>query len=415
MMNATWMLSLMMVMGQASQAGDVTRQVTELNRLTGTEAIRSGYRNLITNREAGKRVVDAAIDILARKTDGPEKLNTNALYVLGRAAFHLRRNDAGEKFLRDHITQSLELQSPSKILQGYNALIFNLYEVGRFAECEKACQELLDLNLPESADEEGLIKKAQSNVLRRLLMCQARQGNLEKAEQVLKRLERGKALRPIGAADLRCRLLREAGKLEETLKAYQALIDLVDNDEEIKDKEQKVEIIDDLRYSMTGVLMEMKKVDEATTILEQLLKKEPGNPTYNNDLGYIWADNNKNLDKCEQMIRKAIEEDRKLRLKTNEKSGDDAPDDNASYLDSLGWVLHRKGKNEEALKPLLAASRMEGGLNLEIYDHLGDVLAALGRKDEARKAYLEGIEMASASRRDQAKKTEVEKKVKALK
>lgn len=415
MMNATWMLSLMMVSGQAPQAGDVNRQVTELNRLTGTEAIRSGYRNLITNREAGKRVVDAAIELLAKKSDGPEKLNTNALYVLGRSAFHLRRNDAGEKFLRDHITQSLELQSPSKILQGYNALIFNLYEVGRFAQCEKACQELLDLNLPESADEEGLIKKAQSNVLRRLLMCQARQGNLEKAEQVLKRLERGKALRPIGAADLRCRLLREAGKLEETLKAYQALIDLVDNDEEIKDKDQKVEIIDDLRYSMTGVLMEMKKVDEATSILEQLLKKEPGNPTYNNDLGYIWADNNKNLDKCEQMIRKAIEEDRKLRLKTTEKSGDDAPDDNASYLDSLGWVLHKKGKNEEALKPLLAASRMEGGLNLEIYDHLGDVLAALGKKEEARKAYLDGIDMTSASRRDQAKKAEVEKKVKALK
>lgn len=400
--------------GQVSPGGADAERALALNQLTGTEAIRVRSKELVSDREAGKRVIDAAATLLEKAATGQAPFNANALLILGRAAFQLRRNDAGEKFLKAHVAEARALQSPSKILQGYNSLIFNLYEVGKFAECEKTCQELLDFNLPETADEEGLVNKAKSNVFRRLLMCQARQGNLDKAEQALKRLERRGGLKPIGAADLRCRLLREAGKLEDTLKAYQALIDLVDNDEEIKEKDQKVEIIDDLKYSMTGVLMEMRKVDEATGILEALLKKEPDNPTYNNDLGYIWADNNRNLDKCEQMVRKAIEEDRKLRSKAKEKAGGEEPDDNASYLDSLGWVLYRKKKFVEALKPLEEASKMEGGMNIEIYDHLADVLMALGRKDEARKAYSLGLELASASRRDQAKKLEVEKKIKAI-
>lgn len=410
-----FMMAIVSTVGQDSPISSDAGRAIALNQLTGSEAIRAKYKELITDRDSGKRVIDAALSAWEKEGADRVPFNTNALFVLGRVAFHLRRNDAGEKFLKAHVSAARALQSPSKVLQGYNALIFNLYEVGKFAECEKVCQELLDFNLPENADEEGLVNKAKSNVFRRLLMCQARQGNLEKAEQALKRLERRGGLKPIGAADLRCRLLREAGKLDETLKAYQALIDLVDNDEEIKDKDQKVEIIDDIRYSMTGVLMEMRKVDEATKILEALLKKEPDNPTFNNDLGYIWADNNKNMDKCEQLVRKALEEDRKLRAKAKEKVAADEPDDNASYLDSLGWVLFRKKQYQDALKPLQEASRMEGGMNIEIYDHLADVLMALGRKEEARKAYALGIELASSSRRDQSKKIEVENKIKAIK
>ena len=409
------MMAFMATVGQESPISPDTRRAIALNQLTGTEAIRTRYKELITDRDSGKKVIDSALSLWEKAGSDSSPFNANALFILGRVAFQLRRNEAGEKFLKAHVLDARALQSPSKILQGYNALIFNLYEVGKFAECEKVCQELLDFNLPENADEEGLVNKAKSNVFRRLLMCQARQGNLEKAEQALKRLERRGGLKPIGAADLRCRLLREAGKLEDTLKAYQALIDLVDNDEEIKDKDQKIEIIDDIKYSMTGVLMEMKKVDEATAILEALLKKEPDNPTYNNDLGYIWADNNKNMDKCEQLVRKALEEDRKLRLKAKEKAGGEEPDDNASYLDSLGWVLYRKKQYQDALKPLQEASRMEGGMNIEIYDHLADVLMALGRKEEAQKAYILGAELASSSRRDQTKKLEVEKKIKAIK
>ena len=41
-----------------------------------------------------------------------------------------------------------------------------------------------------------------------------------------------------------------------------------------------------------------------------MLRFDPGNATANNDLGYLWADQNKNLKEAEEMIRLAIDADR---------------------------------------------------------------------------------------------------------
>ena len=60
-----------------------------------------------------------------------------------------------------------------------------------------------------------------------------------------------------------------------------------------------------------------------------------------------------NLAEAEKLIRKAIEEDRKLRKKL--KLG--TTSDNASYLDSLGWVLFKQGKAKESKPYLIQASR----------------------------------------------------------
>ena len=55
----------------------------------------------------------------------------------------------------------------------------------------------------------------------------------------------------------------------------------------------------------------------------------------NNDLGYLYAEQGKNLEKAEAMIRKAVA---------------DEPE-NSAYLDSLGWVLFKRGKAKEAIDP----------------------------------------------------------------
>ena len=72
------------------------------------------------------------------------------------------------------------------------------------------------------------------------------------------------------------------------------------------------------------------------------------NATVNNDLGYIWADQNKNLAEAEARIRKAIELDRRSKKPGPFGAGFGAnPADNAAYVDSLGWVLYRKGDRRE--------------------------------------------------------------------
>lgn len=413
------------VWGQAQTAVESgASSVTSLNGVTGTLSRRNALKDLTNDRAKGRESVKKAFSEAKseRPKDALAPFNLNASYVLGRAGYILRENEAGAFFLKAYVEEAKKLQSPSKLIEGYNALLMYQYEVGQFEACEKTCQEFMDLALPQTADEDGLINKAKSNVIRRMLLCQSRLGEYEEAEKVLKRISGRGGLNPLAEQDLRCRMLREAGKLEEAIAGYQKLIEQVDQDEALK-KEQRDGINDELKYTMTGLYTELKQVDKAVSVLEALVEKEPNNPTYNNDLGYILADNSRDLEKAEKLIRKALEEDKKRRQKAADEADPDEKDkddeetaelDNASYLDSLGWVLYRAKRYDEAQKALESAVAVEAGRNTEIYDHLGDVLAAKGDKVGAIKYYQLGLETVSASKRDQMKKAQIEEKLKAL-
>src|SRR4051812_14585524 len=93
-----------------------------------------------------------------------------------------------------------------------------------------------------------------------------------------------------------------------------------------------------------------------------------------NDLGYLWADENKNLARSLVMIQTAVAAEPK----------------NLAYRDSLGWVLFRLGRNEEAVKELLSAipDKDPDGTVLE---HLGDVYAKLNKKSDALAAWRRAI------------------------
>ena len=395
---------------------------SSLNAVTGSVSRKNALKDLTNDRAKGRELIRAAYAKAKaeRPKDSPAPFNLNALFVLGRGAYSLRENEAGAFFLKAYVEDAKKLQSPSKLIEGYNALLVYQYEVGQFDACEKTCQEFMDLALPQSADEDGLINKAKSNVIRRMLLCQSRLGQFDKAEKVLKRISGRGGLNPLAEQDLRCRMLREAGKLDEAIAGYQKLIEMVDQDEALK-KDQRDGISDELKYTLTGLYTETKEVDKAVKILEELVQKEPSNPTYNNDLGYILADNNRDLEKAEKLVRRALEEDKKRRQKAAEeadpedKDDEDAAElDNASYLDSLGWVLYRTKRFDEAQKALESAVAVEAGRNTEIYDHLADVLAAKGDKAGASKYYQLALETVSASKRDQMKKVQIEEKLKGL-
>src|SRR5258708_19475087 len=100
----------------------------------------------------------------------------------------------------------------------------------------------------------------------------------------------------------------------------------------------------------------MDQVEKAAEQLRSLLSEDPDNPTYNNDLGYIWADHDMNLEESEKLIRKAIEEERKLQKKVQPDIKPEDIKDNSSYLDSLGWVLYKQRKFKEATEYLIHAT-----------------------------------------------------------
>ncbi len=111
---------------------------------------------------------------------------------------------------------------------------------------------------------------------------------------------------------------------------------------------------------------------------ERLLKREhrnrPDSPMVNNHLGYYYAEKGKNLDEAVKLIKKALE----------------AEPDSAAYLDSLGWAYYKQGKYEDAATYLERAAELLP--DAVITDHLGDVLHALGRTEEAKNKWRSALE-----------------------
>ena len=104
---------------------------------------------------------------------------------------------------------------------------------------------------------------------------------------------------------------------------------------------------------------------KAMKYYDAVLKLNPGEPTTLNNYAYYLSLSGKKLGKAEKMSRKALEQD----------------PDNPSYLDTLGWILHLLGRDEEA-KPYFKRAMIYGGKDhLDVLEHYAAVLEALGEKD----------------------------------
>ncbi|HEY1378486.1 MAG TPA: tetratricopeptide repeat protein [Gemmataceae bacterium] len=213
-------------------------------------------------------------------------------------------------------------------------------------------------------------------------------------------------------AQLRAEVLREAGKLDESIAAFQDAITQLGKAKGLEN-EARDKHVERCKYAMSGVYTDMGQIDKATDQLRELLKAHPDSSTYNNDLGYVLADHDKDLDAAEAMIRKALELDKAERAKLKDKGliGDDDDKENAAYLDSLGWVLYKKKNYAEAKKYLSEACKSDDGKHVEIYDHLAEVHKALGEKAEAAAVWQKALDLENVSKRDEARKEAIKKKM----
>lgn len=139
----------------------------------------------------------------------------------------------------------------------------------------------------------------------------------------------------------------------------------------IKDFPDDKGIIQQCQFTLSNVYVQKGEMQKGEDILEKVLEVSPESSQVNNDLGYLWADQGKNLDRAEKMIRKALA----------------AEPDNGAYLDSLGWVLFKLGKVEEAIPPLEQATQKSQGGDGTIWDHLGDVYLKAMRTEKAVEAW----------------------------
>lgn len=152
-------------------------------------------------------------------------------------------------------------------------------------------------------------------------------------------------------------------------KEYEKAINLIDKIPS-DSKETQYRFI----YLKSEILLKMGKFSEGIGLVEEILKKEPNNPDALNFIGYSYAEKGIELDRAEEMIKKALEQ---------------KPDD--PYItDSLAWVYFMKGDYERALQyQLKVIEKIKD--DSTILEHLGDIYRALKRIDDALKAYKDAL------------------------
>ena len=211
---------------------------------------------------------------------------------------------------------------------------------------------------------------------------------------------------------------RDAGKLDDAIKTYKEVIATIEGSENMK-KDVRERYARNTKYLLSGIYLDNNQFDESVKILEELVKADPENPSYYNDLGFLLADHDKRLPEAETMIRKAVELDLAAKKKAYEKKlidEDQSKKITPAYVDSLGWVLFKNKKYEEAMKYLLEAAKdEEEGGHIEIWDHVGDCYLALGKKKEALATFQKALKMEDVTKKDNERRKKVTEKVKKLK
>lgn len=154
-----------------------------------------------------------------------------------------------------------------------------------------------------------------------------------------------------------------------------------------------------IRDSLHNVYSAMRDFAKAEEQLRLILQADPNDATASNNLGYLWADQGKNLEEAERLIRKALELDRQQK-RIGSGVTIEGDSDNAAFVDSLGWVLLRKGRLEEARTWLEKATELTRGEDdPTVWDHLGDVYFRLRKMAEARRAWQKSLVLYEAEKR----------------
>lgn len=192
----------------------------------------------------------------------------------------------------------------------------------------------------------------------RIAQLLAKQGNLDAGRRHLQEA------RVAGNADriqlllAESQLLRDGGRTKE---AYELLAGSLASQPEQPE----------LLYESALLAEKLGRHEAMEASLRKLIRLKPEHAHAYNALGYSFAERNQRLEEAEQLVVKALQL---------------SPDD-PFIIDSMGWVLYRKGDNQGALIHLQRAFSIRP--DPEIAAHLGEVLWALGRRDEAKRTWQE--------------------------
>ncbi len=192
----------------------------------------------------------------------------------------------------------------------------------------------------------------------RIAQLLAKLGRLEEGRRHLQAARQASNADPVPYLLAESQLLRDAGKTREAYELLEASL--------AAQPEQP-----ELLYESALLAEKLGRHDMLEANLRKLIGIKPDHAHAYNALGYSFAERNVRLAEAEQLIVKALQL---------------SPDD-PFIIDSMGWVLYRKGDSAGALAHLQRAFSIRP--DPEIAAHLGEVLWMLGRRDEARATWQE--------------------------
>ena len=273
-------------------------------------------------------------------------------------------------------------------------------DMRQFREAEAALQRYVELaqkqppaEAPAGDDDAGPDGEDRGLTQAWLLLAQAaeQRGDLKAAETWLAKIDSPQ--RALDVQSRRASLLARQGKLQQARELVRQVPERNDDDarakvlaeaqvmREVKRWREASEILAagnkrfaddaDLLYEQAMVEDKLDRHAEMEALLRKVIALKPDHAHAHNALGYSLADRSQRLDEARKLLKRALE------LQPNDPF----------IVDSMGWLEFRAGNREEAVRLLRKAYAARP--DTEIAAHLGEVLWATGRREEARRIWAD--------------------------
>ena len=181
--------------------------------------------------------------------------------------------------------------------------------------------------------------------------------NIEAAFQLLDDFAKSSPNKAVEMVLAKAQLMASLGRNDEALEYYDKATKYRPDNES-------------MALGRADLLLHLDRLDDALLEYRRAVKHWPKSALSLNALGYTLADRTEEYAEAEKLIRKALKYD----------------PDSPPIIDSLGWVLFKRGRYEEALVQLQRAYK---SLNdQEVAAHVVEVMAVLDRRDEALELLL---------------------------
>lgn len=323
-------ISILQRMGREQEA--LAWLEAELPRHEGDDFnLRMAYARLLMEFRLYDKALDQFELLVARE---PE--NTDVLYALGLLYLQNNRLDDSEALFRKLSVQEYLTDTAN-------------YYLGRIAEEKRFYDEAGDWY-------QGVYKgEHYFDAQIRLAMLLARKGEVNEARAHLGTIRAQSEQQQRLIIQAEGELLLEAERYEEAVAVYSAAL------------EDQYDA--DLLYARAMAAEKAGNLELLEADLRTILRHEPDHAQALNALGYTLADATDRHAEAYELIKKALE----LR-----------PTD-FYILDSMGWVLYRLGRLDEAIDYLRKALNIRQ--DPEIAAHLGEVLWVRGEREQAKEVW----------------------------